>query len=229
MSSVQDHTPVVKELSERRQPDTQTSPSEPLQTAQPPVPPQARDPSDLPRVVTSEAPREYSPPRFSQLLDTLPEGSDPHPPKRGISTGTNSVTLVNYPGIIGNPPNNDAGLQHPSVIQERSQPQPTPVSDRRPVMYDPIRGDPVVHTQLSDDGDHGRGSSVRRVSVPRPRPVFSPTQDGNVNGGGNGSRVGGLRTGSGGEPYSNPPGPQDPVSLALCDKIAGSETLTFVF
>lgn len=211
MSSVQDHTPVVKELSERRPLDPHPSPSEQLQTVQPPVP----------RAITSEVPREPSPPRFSQLLDPLPEASDSHPPRRGISTGTNSVTLVNHPGTIGHL-NSDAGLQYPSVIQERSQNQSTPTSDRRPpMMYDPIRGDPVVHTQLSDD-------SMRRVSVPRPRPVFTPgLQDGDGNGGGNGSRVA-LRGVSGGDSYSHPTGHQESVSLTLEVNITGSAALIFI-
>lgn len=204
MSSVQDHTPVVRELSERPQPETSSEHPHP---AQPPVPPQVRDPSDPPRVVSSDAPREYSPPRFSQLLDTLPEGSDPHPPSRGLSAGTNSVTLVNHPGTIGNQ-TNDTGL----VPQERSQNQPTPALDRRaPFMYDPIRGDIGIQPppQLSDDGEHGRGSSMRRISLPRPRRVFNPAHD--ANGGGSVPRVG-LRPVSGGDIPPHPPTPpQEPV------------------
>lgn len=189
MSSVQDHTPVIRELSDQT------------------VPPQSPVPSDLPRATASDAPREHSPPRFSQLLEPLPEGSDPHSPTRAVSTGTNSVTLVNQPGIISNP-NNDLGVQNPSVI--RSQNPSIPASDRRPpVMHDPIRGDPVVQTQLSDDSDHGRGSFFRRVSVPRPRPIFNPPNDGS--GSGNGSRVA-LRAVSSGDLDSHPLGPQEPVS-----------------
>lgn len=205
MSSVQDHTPVVRELSDRRQQDPQSSPSEQPRVAQP------RDPYDPPRAIASEAPREYSPPRFSQLL----EAPDPHPPRTALSTGTNSVTLVNHPGAIGNP-TNDPGVQNPSSTPERSQTQPILVSDRRPpAMYDPIRGDTVVQAQLSDDGDHGRGSSMRRVGVPRPRPVFSPQQDGN--GVQNGSRTA-LRGISGGDSPSHPSVVQEPVSLAIGNK-----------
>lgn len=80
-------------------------------------------------------------------------------------------------------------------------------------MYDPIRGDNTpVHIQLSDDGDHGRGS-VRRVNVPRPRPVFNPAQDGS----GNGSRTV-LRGVSGGDLSLHSQQPQEQVRLTLVDE-----------
>lgn len=180
MSSVQDHVPVVRELSERNQQDPQPAqPQQPQQTSQQ-VPPAARE-LDPPRPISSDGPRDYSPPRHSQYLDPLPEGAEPNPPRRGISTGTNSVTLVNHPGTIGSP-TSETGTQNASVTQERSQYRPASLApDRRqPLMYDPIRGD--MNVQLSDDGSHGRGTSIRRSNLPRPMPVFAPQQDGNGNG-----------------------------------------------
>ena len=194
MSSVQDHSTVIKDLSERQQQDPQPTQSQPL-------PRVAADPSDPYREPTPEAPT-HSPPRFSQLLNPLPEGSEPSPPRRGLSAGTNSVTLVNHPGTIGGPVY-DTTMQNTSTAPN----QPAPASDRRSPV-DPIRGDIPVHAQTSDDGEHARGSSVRRVPVPRPRPIFNPAQDGTGNGNGNGSRVA-LRASSGTDLYAPQP-PQQP-------------------
>lgn len=176
MSSTQDNAPALREPSDRRQQDPQLSPPEQPQAVQPPAPPQARGPSDALRVISPEAPREYPSPRSSPFLDPLFGGPDSQPPRRGISAGTNSVTLVNHPGVIGNP-NIDPSVQNPSAIRERSQNQPVPVSDQHPpFMYNTIQGNTVVPTQLPGDGVHGGESFLRRICIPKPPAAFHPQQ-----------------------------------------------------
>lgn len=207
MASVQDHAPVVKELSERRQQDPQSSQTEQPRPTQ--TPPKAQDLSDPPRLtVTSETQREPSPPRFSQLLEHLPEATRSNS-RRGPSTATTPATLVNHPGILSN----SGGAQNISVIQDRNHAQSTSLApDRRPpTLYDSIRGESAIQVQLSDDGEHDRRATTRRVSIPLPRPVFSPLQGGNGNG--NGSRAA-LRAVSSFDPHE----PQRPVSLASAEK-----------
>ena len=164
MASAQDHHgPVVKELSEKR------LPADPTQTGQSQTRPRDAPDSPRPLTSTSETLREPTPP---QLPGTLPGTFEPHPLRRA----TNSATLVNHPGTISIP-NTGAGpggAQNAPIIQDRNQ----------PALYDPIRGDNTTQLYLPDEGEPDRRSAPRRVSVPRPRPVFSPTQDGNGNGNG---------------------------------------------
>jgi len=233
MASVQDHAPVLKELSERRQQDPQPSQTEQPQPTQQQPPSKARDLYD--RLATSEPLRESSPPRFSQLLDPPPPvATESSPPRRGPSTGTNSATLVSRPDTASNPSSgpgpatNVGGAQYPSVIQDRNQNwQSTSLAhDRRPsAFYDPIRGETALQDQLFDDGEHDRRAPVGRVSLPRPRPIFSPPQDGN--GSGNGSRRG-LRevSGTGWDP--DPHELQNPVRQAMTEKSTVSRTLILV-
>lgn len=189
MASVQDHTPVVKELSERRQQDPQ---------------------------LISETPREPSP-RFSQLHDPLPEAADPHLFRRATSTTTNPSTLVNHPGT-GTGTATSGGAQNASVIQDLSYHQSTLSPDRRPpALYDPTRGENTVHAQPSDDGEHDRR---RRMSVPRPLPIFSLPQDGDGNGNTTPSGVGlrGILDWN-----LDPHGPQQLVHLTIAVKLVASE------
>jgi len=229
MASVQDHAPAVKELSERRQQDPQPSQAEQPQSTQPQVPPKPRDLYD--RLTTSEALRESSPPRFSQLVDHPPATSEASPPRRGPSTGTNSATLVSRPDTASNPSSgpgpatNVGGAQYPSVIQDRNQNwQSTSLApDRRQsAYYDPIRGESAIQDQFSDDGEHDRRVPIGRVSIPRPRPVFGPLQDGN--GSGNASRRG-HREVSGTGWVPDPHEPRQPVCRALMEKSIVFKTL----
>lgn len=215
MASVQDHTPVVKELSERNQQDPQSSRAEkPLPTPQQGSS-KARDPSDLPRAIT-ETPREHSPPRFSQLLDPLPEATKSTSPRRGLSTATDPTTLVNHPGTIGN---SAGGAQIASVVQDRNHIPSTLAPDRRlSIPYDPIRGDSVP-VQFSDDGEHDHRVSMRHVSLPRPRPIFSLLQDGNGGGSGGGSRTAFSRGVPGLDWNPEPHEPQQAVCLSFVENL----------
>lgn len=201
MSSVQDHAPVdVHQLPETRDPhltQPEQSPLNPPQVSQ-----KTPVPSDPPQEITG------SPPRFSRLLE--PQPGPPKSPNRGISSGTDSVTLANHPGIIATS-NNDLGAQNNSVPTPERTPNQhysTSVPDR-PL---PV----VVHDQvpLSDEGDHGRGTSIRPVSIPRPRPVF--IQDGHDNR--NEPRA--LGPPSSGDLYSQDP--HEPVRLVLTENITCS-------
>lgn len=217
MASAQDHVPVVKELSERLQQDPQPSQAEqPKPTQQ--SPPKTQDLPDLPRpaIGGSELPREPSPPRFSQLL----QATGSHPSRRDTSTSaTDPSTLVNHPGTVS------SGAPNPPVIQDRSYHQSiSSPPDRHPsVFYDPAQGGSRVHVQLSDDGEHDRRDAVRRVSVPRPRPVFSPLQDLIGHGNGNGSRaIPGL------DWIPNPHQPQHQVRLSPAGKLTALKILMTV-
>ena len=201
MASAQDHAPVIKELSERRQQDPQ---------------------------LTFETPRDPSPPRFSQLHDPQPDATESNPSRRATSTATNPSTLVNQPGAVGSnigPAN--SGVQNASATQDRIH-QPTtlaPTDRRAPTWFDHIRGENTGQSPLSDDGDHDRRFSTRRISIPRPLPVFNPVQDGNENRNGSASRVG-HRGISGPEWNSDPQEfhePQHPVRLILADELVASE------
>ena len=225
MSSVQDHSPVIKELVDKRQQDPQPAQTSQLQGTQQ-TPPKTRDISDSPRPLTgtSETLQESSPPRFSQLPGTLPE-SNPH---RGRpSTATNPAALSNYPDTTSGPNNGTgqisnvtaglSGAHHAPTVRDRNQNQFTSaVPDRRhsALYYDPIRGDSATQIYASDDGEHDRRNQQRRVGVPRPRPTFNPAQDGTVSGNRRGSR-GSLREGSVPDLFPDPPEPHQPVSSAL--------------
>jgi hypothetical protein len=227
MASVQDHTPVVRELGDRRQPDPQ--PGQPLPTQQ--APPK----TDSPRPLTSELVQESSPPRFSQVLDPLPGGSESNPRGRGPSTATDPATLVNHPGTVGNNgtgpvanlPFGLGGEQNTSVIQDRSQVQSAslPPSRRQPTLsYDPIRGDTPVQVHVPDDEEPDRRHSTRWASLPRPRPIFSHGRDRSVSGNGNGSR--GVPRGGSDPDLSSDPQEQEPVRLALEWKAIAPRILT---
>ena len=208
MASVQDHTPLIKELFERRQQEHQPTQQQGV--------PKPQDPSDSSRPIISEPPRESSPPRLSQLHDPSPEATESNPSRRATSTATDPSTLVNHPG-------SSSGVQNASVIQDRNYHQSISlVPDRRPsTFYDPVRGESAVQGQLSDDGDHDRRFPMRRVSVPRPLPVFGPSQDGNGNRNGSGSRVA-LRGVSGPDWNLDHQGfiePQQPVRLTIAEKL----------
>lgn len=182
MDAFRDHAALVKELSERRQQD--------LPPIQQQAFPKSQDPSDSPRPIISEPPRESSPPRFSQLHDPPPEAPEP---RRATSTATNPSTLVNPPSTVSNvtgPATHSGGVQSASAIQDRYYHQSTLAPDRRPsTFYDPVRGEDAIQGHPSDDGDHDRRFPVRRVSVPRPLPVFTSSQDVNGNRIGSGSRA----------------------------------------
>jgi len=230
MASVQDHAPVIKELSERRQQDPQPSQVEQPQPTQ--GPPKTRDLPDLPRPNTggSDPLREPSPARFSQLLEPLPvTGTGSHRSRRDTSTTpTNPSTLVNHPGTVSGgtgPAMNSTGTQNAPVILDRYHHQSTSLApDRRPpILYDPIRGGSV---QLSEDGDDRR-DTMRRVSIPRPRPIFNLLQDENSHGRGNGSGVA-LRGVSGSDWIPDPHQPQHPVSPPMAGKLIVSKVLIAV-
>ena len=211
MASVQDHTPLIKELFERRQQDPQPT--------QPQGHPKSRDTSDAPLPIVSEPPRESSPPQFSQLHDPSPEATESNPSRRATSTATNPSTLVNHPGTVNTgPATNSGGVQSASVVQDRSYHQSTLAPDRRPsVFYDPIRGEGVIQGHLSDDDDLDRRFPLRRVSVPRPLPIFSPSQDTNGNRDGSGSRgISGLDWNADNQQFHEP---QRPVCLTLAKSI----------
>ena len=182
MASVQDHAPLIRELSERRQQDPQPAQRQGF--------PKPREPSDSLRPTISEPPRESSPPRFSQLHDPSPEATESNPSRRGTST-TNPSTLVNHPGTVSSgsgPATVSGSVQNAPAIQDRNY-HHSLVPDRRPsTFYDPVRGEGAVQGQLSDDGDHDRSFPTRRVSIPRPLPIFG-SQDGNGNRNTNGSGV----------------------------------------
>ena len=198
----------MKELSDRRQQDPQQTPAK------------ARDISDSPRPLTgtSETLQESSPPRFSQLVGTLPE---PNPSRSRPSTATNSAALVNHPDTTSNH-NNGTG-QVPSVtvgfggahnaptIQDRNQTQLAPDRRHSTLYYDPIRGESPTNIYASDDGEHDRRFPPTRTNVPRPRPVFN-VQDGTVNGGGSRGSPRGI---SGPDLFQDPQEPTQPVRSAL--------------
>lgn len=227
MTSVQDHTPVVKELSDKGQQDPQPA----SQTVQPPAVPLKAKPRDSPEsprppTATSETLREPSPPRFSQLLSILPGGSDSISSRRGASTATNPATLVNFPGTVTDPNTGSAsnvtgGVQNAPAIQDRNQNHSISLApDRRQsTLYDPIRGESGVQIYIPDESELDRRPSPRRVSVPRPRPIYNPTQDGNGNG--NGSRA--LRTA---DSFSAPQEPEKPVRPVLAKKRGHVQDLT---
>lgn len=114
-------------------------------------------------------------------------------------------------------------MQNASAIQDRYYHQSTLAPDRRPsTFYDPVRGEDAIQGHLSDDGDHDRRFPVRRVSVPRPLPVFTSSQDVNGNRIGSGSRAA-LRGISGPEwnvDHQGFPEPQpSPVRLTVLKSI----------
>lgn len=186
MTSVQDHATVIKELSDKRQQDLQLTQTGLSQT-------KPRDIPDSPRPLTStsETLQESSPPRFSQLPGPPPGNFESSPSRRGPSTRTNSATLVSFPGTgpASNVTVGPGSAQNAPMIQDRNQ----------PVLYDPIQGDSTVQVYLPDEAS-------RRVSVPRPRPVFIPTQDGN------GTR-GTPRGVSGADSFSDPHEPEQPAAV----------------
>jgi len=102
MTTVQDHGPVIKELSDKRQQDPQPILTSQLQTTSQQTPPRTRDISDAPRphTGTSETLQEHSPPRSSQLPGTFPE---PNLPRRRPSTATNPSALGNHPDTTSGP------------------------------------------------------------------------------------------------------------------------------
>lgn len=200
MTSAQDHALVTRELSGRRQQDPQP---------------------------TLETPRDPSPPRFSQLHDPQPDATESNPSRRATSTATNPSTLVNQPGAVGSStgPTN-SGVQNASATQDRiHQPTSLPPDRRAPTWFDHIRGENTGQGSLPDDGEHDRRFSSRRISIPRPLPVFGPSQDPNENRNGSTSRVG-LRGFSGPEWNLDPQEfrePPQPVRLILANKLFASE------
>lgn len=240
MASVQDHSPVVKELSDRRPQDPQPTQSLQLQTTQQ-TPPKPREISDSPRphTGTSETLQESSPPRFSLLSNTQPGNSESGPPKRVPPTTANPPAFVNFPGTVSGPNNGGTGpasnvtslggAQNTPAVVDRNQAQPTFVPDRRQstLYYDPIHGESATHIYRSDDGEHDNRAPPRRTSVPRPRPVFNPVPDMTANGNGNGSR-GPPRAISGADSLPDPQDPAHQVRLAPGEEWDKSKVLMSV-
>ena len=234
MASVQDHAPVIDELSGKRQQDSQPVQTSQLQGTQQ-TPPKTRDIADSPRPLTgtSETLQESSPPRFSQLLGTHPESN---PPRRHLPTATNPTALVNHPDATSGPHNGTgqtanatvgfSGAHHPPTIQDRSQNQFTAVPDRRhsTLYYDPIRGESPTQIYASDDGEHDRRNHQRRMGVPRPRPTFNPAQDETVSGNRRRSR-GSPRDGSVPDLFPDPQEQHQPVRPALTANAISFKTL----
>ena len=223
MATVQDHAPVVKELSDKRQQDPQ-----PTQTTQGTqlTPPRSRNISDSPRPLTgtSETLQEHSPPPFPRSLGTLPE---PNPPRRRPSSTTNPAVLGNHPDTTSGPRNGTgqtsnvhtaglSGVHNPPTIQDRSHNQfASAVPDRRhsTLYYDPLHGDSTTQIYASDDVEHDRRNHRRRVPVPRPQPTFDPAQDGTTTGYRRGSRS--PTEGYVPDLLPDPQEPHHPVRLAL--------------
>jgi len=227
MASVQDHTPVVKELSDRRQQDPQPILTSQLQT----TPPKARDhTSDSPRPLTgtSETLQESSPPRFSQLPPlpgTLPE---PNPPRRRPSAATNSAALANHPDNNGTSQisNVTAGHNAPTIQDRNPNQFLTPGRRHSTLYYDPIRGESATQVYRPDDGEPDRRiPAPRRASVPRPQPTFYPVQDETLGGSRRGSR-GSPREGSAPDLPPDHHEPDHPVRPALAANAVSYKVLT---